>query len=374
MKRKKMSLNLKKIRNSLLFFLLLWQFPLLAEEASTLYQKGILYFNNAQYSKAEIFFFKAIKANPNFPEPYYNLGIYYDTIAQNHKKAVEEYSRYIVLNGKKKEKAQAWLKKITSLKAKFSSQETKNITKGLKLYNKAVKKIQKKQYDHALSLVNDSIAILPYYIGSLYLRGRIYYQKHYFLNALRDFEQTYFYDSSFQDTAYYLALTYDLFSDKEKKAFQLYEEVLNNPKTSKARKKIIKNLLNNIKKITLLKQEAYGAYKSNDLNKVEKIYKEILEMRPNNITACNNMGVVYMQRGKNKEALQYLLSASKINPYDPNPNYNLACLYSKQKQKNKALFYYKLALPYMSSVMKTHSLNDSDLVFVKKEIQPLLQQ
>ena len=324
--------------------------------------------------KLKFFFFKAIKANPNFPEPYYNLGIYYDTIAQNHKEAVKEYSEYIVLKGKKKEKAQAWLKKITSLKAKFSSQETKNITKGLKLYNKAVKKIQKKQYDHALSLVNDSIAILPYYIGSLYLRGRIYYQKHYFLNALRDFEQTYFYDSSFQDTAYYLALTYDLFSDKEKKAFQLYEEVLNNPKTSKARKKIIKNLLNNIKKITLLKQEAYGAYKSNDLNKVEKIYKEILEMRPNNITACNNMGVVYMQRGKNKEALQYLLSASKINPYDPNPNYNLACLYSKQKQKNKALFYYKLALPYMSSVMKTHSLNDSDLVFVKKEIQPLLQQ
>jgi len=374
MKRKKMPLNLKKIRNSLLGFLLLLQFPLLAEDASTLYQKGILYFNNTQYSKAEKKFLAAIKSDPNFPEPYFNLGIYYDTIAQNHKKAVKEYSQYIVLQGKKKETALAWLKKITSLKAKFSSKEARDITKGLRLYNKAVKKLQKKQYNQALALVNDSIAILPYYIGSLYLRGRIYYQKQYFLNALRDFEQTYFYDSSFQDTAYYLALVYDLFSDKGKKAFHLYEEVLNNPKTSKRKKKITKNLLNNIKKINLLKQEAYVAYKSNDLNKVEKIYKEILEIRPNNITACNNMGVIYMQSGKNKEATQYLLSASKINPYDPNPNYNLSCLYSIQKQKKKSLFYYKLALPYMSSAMKTHSLNDSDLTFIKKEIQTLLQQ
>ena len=369
-----MRLNLKKIRNSLLFLLLLCQFPLLAEEASTLYQQGILYFNNAQYSKAEKKFLDAIESNPNFPEPYFNLGIYYDTIAQNHKKAVKEYSQYIVLQGKNKKKALAWLKDITSLKAKFSSQETRDITKALRLYNKSVKKLQKKQYDQALSTVNDSIALLPYYIGSLYLRGRIYYHKHYFLNALRDFEQAYFYDPSYQDTAYYLALVYDLFSDKGNKAFQLYEEVLNNPKTSKTRKKTIQNLLSNIKKINLLKQEAYAAYKSNDLNKVEKIYKEILEIRPNNITARNNMGVIYLQQGKNKEAIQYLVSASKINPYDPNPNYNLACLYSKQKQKNKALFYFKLALPYMSSAMKTHSLKDSDLTFVKKEIQTLVQK
>ncbi len=64
-----------------------------------------------------------------------------------------------------------------------------------------------------------------------------------------------------------------------------------------------------------------------DVPNVEQHYLNILKKNPDDSVALNNLGMLYLQLGKTKEAKEYLLKAVKFYPCDYLTHYNLGTFY-----------------------------------------------
>lgn len=366
-------------RKSNFFFFLLIFISLLTLDVSAgsktstqVYQEGLICFQNKQFNQAEADFLEAIKLDPKNPEPYYTLGIYYEETLSQFEKAVDAYSQHILLKGSKSLDAAQWIKRIAYLKCKFTPQSLTKVQQVLATYNAAVKDIDKKNYPAALEKLNDVLSYLPFYIDGLYARGLVYYQQKTFLLAMQDLERVNFYDPDYKDIKYYLGLTYDLFSMKSHEALGLYRTYLLKTDVPVERRKIVENLILNIEKLEEMKNRASQEYQKGNADKVELIYKDALNLRPNDIASLNNMGVLLMSKKEYVHAEQYFIQARNVNPYDASPYYNLACLYAVKQDKNTAIAYFRSALPYMSPRMKKKALEDSDLELIRVELEQIL--
>jgi len=339
-----------------------------------LYQKGLVLWEAKDFDKAAQFFEQAVKTDPAFANPYLSLGIYYDNRKQDFAKAAASYMTYISLNGEKKNEARQWLKIIAALKYKIPKKEAGPHRAALLAYNAAVKLIQSKNYDAALLKLNDSLAILPYYIDALYARGLVYNEQKSFFQAMRDLEQVWLEDPEYRDISYYLGLLYDIFTAKSPKTLGLYKKYLATPGIPADRRTIVEDLVGQIEKVQSLQQQALAAYQKNDLAAVEKIYLEALEIRPNDIQSLNNLGIINIDNKRPKKAEEFLLKAKNINPYDPSPYYNLACLYAAQNDREKALLYFKAGANYMQPKMKSQALRDDDLLLIREDLKLLIHE
>ncbi|GEM_PF-5610617 len=369
--------NFSGRRNNHFFLVLsLFLFPaiLIAQSQTALnsYKSGLSFYNTKQFNQAESAFKEAITNDPTFAEPHYDLGLYYEEVAFDFEKAIEHFTRNIRLRGTKANDSRKEIQKISTLKVKFPPHRLPQIQKSLSTYNAAVKDIDKKNYSLAISKLNSTLSVIPFYIDALYGRGLAHYQQRNFHLAMKDLELVHFFDPAYKDIKYYLAVTYDLFSSKSKEATSLYRSYLLKTDLPDDRRKVVQNILFNIEKIEEIKSKAYAEFQNGNIDKAELLYKDALNIRPNDIIVLNNMGFMLMQKKNYPSAEQYFLQAKNINPYDPNPYYNLACLYSIKKDKTTALAFFRVALPYMSENMKKHALGDEDLSFIHEEIKPLL--
>ncbi len=64
-----------------------------------------------------------------------------------------------------------------------------------------------------------------------------------------------------------------------------------------------------------------------DVPNLEQHYLNILKKNPDDSVAINNLGMLYLQLGKTKEAKEYLLKAVKLYPCDYLTHYNLGTFY-----------------------------------------------
>jgi tetratricopeptide (TPR) repeat protein len=342
--------------------------------ALDLYQKGLILWEAKDYDKAAASFEQAVQADPFFAKPYLSLGVYFDSQKADYAKAASAYMSYIGLNGEKKDEARKWLKVIAYLKYpkdRIPPREAKSHRQALVSYNAAVKDIGAKRYDAALLKLNDTLAVLPYYIDALYARGLIYNEQDLFFQALKDLESVWYEDPDYRDISYYLAVLYDIFATKSPRALGLYRKYLATPGIPADRKAIVENLIGQIERIQALQQRALQAFQKNDLAGVEKIYQDVLAIRPDDILSLNNLGIIFLKSGQPKKAEEYLVRAKNVNPYDPSPYYNLACLYAVQKDPAKALLYYKAGLNYMPQKMKRQALADDDLLLIREDLKSL---
>jgi tetratricopeptide (TPR) repeat protein len=69
---------------------------------------------------------------------------------------------------------------------------------------------------------------------------------------------------------------------------------------------------------------------------IESLEKAI-ELKPDDVNAWNNKGIVLDKTGKHEEAIQAYDKAIELRPYYPNAWYNKACIYSLKKRKTEAL-------------------------------------
>ncbi|RZB30265.1 MAG: hypothetical protein SRB1_02545 [Desulfobacteraceae bacterium Eth-SRB1] len=92
----------------------------------------------------------------------------------------------------------------------------------------------------------------------------------------------------------------------------------------------------------------------------EKVYRKILVRDPGFVMGLNNLGVICMDRKRNKEAADMFSKAIDLKADYVDPYYNLACLYSMSGNISKSLYYLKMAVSINNSV-KNWAKNDKDL-------------
>ena len=85
---------------------------------------------------------------------------------------------------------------------------------------------------------------------------------------------------------------------------------------------------------------AVQSYQKKDFHIAEKLYREILKTHPNHANTYNNLGNVYKNLNKNKNAIDCYQKSIKFNPNDPDPYYNLGNVYKNLDKYEEAVSYY----------------------------------
>lgn len=73
---------------------------------------GWLYTQRGRYNEAELAYLRAIKADPDYANAYYNLGLLYDLHLSDELAAIEAFEKYVELGGEKSDSARKRLKEI----------------------------------------------------------------------------------------------------------------------------------------------------------------------------------------------------------------------------------------------------------------------
>ena len=95
-------------------------------------------------------------------------------------------------------------------------------------------------------------------------------------------------------------------------------------------------------------------HKENNLNVAEKLYKEILETKPNHLEAICYLGTLFAQTKKINLAKKLFSKAIKINPNNPSINNNLGNIFLELGESQKALKYYEKAIELQPNYSKAH--------------------
>jgi len=109
-----------------------------------------------------------------------------------------------------------------------------------------------------------------------------------------------------------------------------------------------------------LYSEALNYQRNDNPAMAEKIYRKILAIDPGFVMGLNNLGVICINRKKNKEAADMFRKAIGLKADYVDPYYNMACLYSLSGNISKSLYYLKMAISINNNV-KNWAKNDKDL-------------
>lgn len=86
------------------------------------------------------------------------------------------------------------------------------------------------------------------------------------------------------------------------------------------------------------------------LYQAEALYKKVLKIDPQNLAAMNNLGVVYMNQNKYKQAIGSFNEALNIRHDYVKAHYNLACVYAQINDVSRSLFHLKNAIDFNPDV------------------------
>jgi len=112
-------------------------------------------------------------------------------------------------------------------------------------------------------------------------------------------------------------------------------------------------------KIKKLFDLAFQSYKRNNLIDAENLYKEILEINPNDVATLNNLGIVFKDTRKYDEAIFYFEKALTIKPQDIITNYNLGLLFKELEKFQKSISFYEKVIKIDSKhIQSYHDLMD----------------
>ena len=110
----------------------------------------------------------------------------------------------------------------------------------------------------------------------------------------------------------------------------------------------------------ILFQAGLRSQQAEELAEAETFYRRAIEANPKNLNALNNLGVLCMSLKRNQEAIGIFDRLIDLKGDWADPYYNLACLYSRQGDIPKSLWYLKVAL-WMNKDLRKWARNDTDL-------------
>ncbi len=116
-------------------------------------------------------------------------------------------------------------------------------------------------------------------------------------------------------------------------------------------------------------EKANIAYKSGDYRLAEDLYRELLDISPNNIEVLLKLSYLYITSGKSDSAIPLLTNAINLEPSNPNSYYNLGYAYQQQKELHLAINYYTAAIslkPDFSLAMNNLGISYQHIGDIKK--------
>jgi tetratricopeptide (TPR) repeat protein len=110
--------------------------------------------------------------------------------------------------------------------------------------------------------------------------------------------------------------------------------------------------------------QALQRHREGKLTEAKKLYRRVVDIDAKNISALNNLGVIYMGEKDYKRAIKYFEDALNVNSKYVDAHYNLACVYARKKDKERSLFYLKNAIEFNPQA-RSWAKQDSDLKFLQ---------
>ncbi len=174
--------------------------------------------------------------------------------------------------------------------------------------------------EKAIYFFNEAINKYPEYADAYNNRGLVYLKINKSQKAIEDFEMAIKIDSKFFEAKFNLAKIYSEIG-KTKEADDLYEETKSN---------------------YLKSSDFYNFYGQNlvRINQIDNSllsFNKSLQLNPKNIETITNLGYVFYLKNENEKARIQFDKALKINPNFPFALNNLAVLYAKNRDFNRAI-------------------------------------
>jgi tetratricopeptide (TPR) repeat protein len=96
------------------------------------------------------------------------------------------------------------------------------------------------------------------------------------------------------------------------------------------------------------------------LDQAQALYTKVLEMDPHHVASLNNLGVIYMQQNKYREALDCFNDALDRQSNYVDAHYNLACLYARKNDTKNSIYFLKKAVGFNPEAGQW-AIRDNDL-------------
>jgi tetratricopeptide (TPR) repeat protein len=121
-------------------------------------------------------------------------------------------------------------------------------------------------------------------------------------------------------------------------------------------------------------REALAAQRRGDHRQAEFLYQQVLMLDPSHVRAVNNLGVLYMDQKKKREAIALFNRAIGLKKDYVDPYYNLACVYARVDEIEESLKYLKMAMAINKDV-KNWAERDADMkaVVTSDEFKKILE-
>lgn len=313
------------------------------------YNFGIGYVKDKQGKLRESldWYFKSLKANPNFHFTLNNIGWNYSRLSKTDS-AIYFYKKVLALkpdytttlynigdayfSSANDDSAIIYYSKLLGVEPDWDPDLNNRI--GLSHY-------YKERYDSAVVYLKKATELNPekaLYFSNL---AMAYFDNDDYKNAIPAFET--FNKYTKEDSRKYidLALCY-AYTDNYKKAESIFMEGLKYDKN--------KNNLH-----IYYYDLGWISDKQNRIQDALHWYKKAIETNPDYINAANNLGFSYDRLGKKDSAIIWYKAAIRINPEFTRAINNLALLYDDLYETDSALVYYKKLLPFFPKDALTHS-------------------
>ncbi|MES2354466.1 MAG: tetratricopeptide repeat protein [Pseudomonadota bacterium] len=102
-------------------------------------------------------------------------------------------------------------------------------------------------------------------------------------------------------------------------------------------------------------QDALAHHQAGRLPEAEAIYRQILQMQPNDADAHHLLGVIAIQVGKSEVAIELIGKALKLRPDFPEAYINLGNALSDQNRLDEAIACYRQAIKFKSDAAEAHN-------------------
>ncbi len=102
--------------------------------------------------------------------------------------------------------------------------------------------------------------------------------------------------------------------------------------------------------VEALYAQALKRHNERKLDAAETLYKKILQIDPRHLASINNLGVIYMTRKNYPKAVGCFEDALAVRADYVKAHYNLACVYARQNDVPRSLFYLKNAMDFNPDV------------------------
>jgi tetratricopeptide (TPR) repeat protein len=101
-------------------------------------------------------------------------------------------------------------------------------------------------------------------------------------------------------------------------------------------------------------KSAFENYQAGNLQQAEKICRNILIKKPNNVEALHFLGVIHFQNGQHDLAIEYIKKALRIDPSFADGYSNLGNIFQAKNQLDEAISCYRTALEINPKLGKTY--------------------